>query len=182
MTNPQETMEALGLSVRAEFVPFSKSRNAKPDPSTSELSLNWRVQVLRNGSPFIETDYSQGIGHAPTYKASVRALGGANSLMRFEALKYEAENGRFHASRGSVMIGGCAIDPPSAADVLYALSLDASVLDSATFEDWAGDLGYDPDSRAAEKIYRACLEIALKMRAAIGDSGLEQLREAFQDY
>lgn len=181
MTQPQETMEALGLSVRAEFVPFSKSRNAKSDPSTSELSLNWRVQVLRNGRPFIETDYSQGIGHAPAYKASERALGHANSLMRFEALKYEAENGR-RAPRVHLMIGGRALDAPSAADVLYALTSDASVLDSATFEDWAGDLGFDPDSRLAEKIYRACLEIALKMRAAIGDSGLEQLREAFQDY
>jgi hypothetical protein len=100
--------------------------------------------------------------------------------MRYEALKYEAENGKRAPRVG--LFSGPALEKPSAADVLYSLALDASVLDSATFEEWASELGYDPDSRSAEKIYRACLEIALKLRAAIGDAGLEQLREAFQDY
>ena len=30
--------------------------------------------------------------------------------------------------------------------------------------------------------YRACLDIALKLRAAIGEDGLAKLREAAQDY
>lgn len=33
-----------------------------------------------------------------------------------------------------------------------------------------------------ETIYRACLEIALKLRAAIGEAGLAALQNAFQDY
>lgn len=46
----------------------------------------------------------------------------------------------------------------------------------------AETFGYDPDSRSAEKVYRACMEIALKMRAALGESGLSRLNEIFQDY
>lgn len=182
MTNPAETLAALGLSVACEFVPLSKSRNAtKAGPkSVNDLGLNWRVTALRNGHEILTTDYMEGIGHAPSYKASMRALGHANSLMRFEALLHEAEKGTRAPRVG--LFAGPKIDPPSAADIFYSLSLDASAIDSATFEDWAGDLGYDPDSREAERIYKLCLEIGLKLRAAIGEHGLEQLREAFQDY
>jgi hypothetical protein len=140
------------------------------------------VTVKRNDKTILETDYMQGIGYAPAYKASVAQLGHANSLMRFEALQQEAETGKRYNWRSSTFTIGGPLDPPSAADVLYSLSMDASALDHPTFEDWAADNGYDPDSREGERIYRACLETGLKLRAAIGDAGLEALRDAFQDY
>lgn len=71
---------------------------------------------------------------------------------------------------------------PDPVDVVWSLVMDSSVLDESSFEDWANSLGYDTDSRKAESIYRACLEIALKLRNGIGESGLETLRAAFQDY
>ncbi len=71
---------------------------------------------------------------------------------------------------------------PDIVDVIYSLSMDASVLDHASYESFASDFGYDADSRKGEAVYRACLEIALKLRAAIGEAGLTQLAEAFQDY
>lgn len=71
---------------------------------------------------------------------------------------------------------------PEPRDVIYSLVMDSSVLDSGCFEQWAAEFGYDTDSRAAESIYRACLEIALKMRAALGDDGMCKLQETFQDY
>lgn len=71
---------------------------------------------------------------------------------------------------------------PDALDVIYSLVMDSSVLDAGGFENWAADYSYDTDSRSAESTYRACLDIALKMRGAIGESGLETLRDAFQDY
>ena len=40
-------LESLGLSVSAEFVPFSASRNA----GDKLPSLNWRCTVSRNGNP-----------------------------------------------------------------------------------------------------------------------------------
>lgn len=60
--------------------------------------------------------------------------------------------------------------------------MDSDVLESSGFEEWASNFGYETDSRKADSIYRACLEIALKLKAVIGNDGLEQLRLAFQDY
>jgi hypothetical protein len=71
---------------------------------------------------------------------------------------------------------------PDTADVLHSLVSDSSVIDHPTFESWADEYGFDADSRKAEQSYRDCLAIALALRSAIGEAGLEQLREAFNDY
>lgn len=71
---------------------------------------------------------------------------------------------------------------PEPRDVIYSLVMDSSVLDAGGFENWAAECGYDTDSRKAESIYAACLDLALKMRAALGDEGIRKLQEVFQDY
>lgn len=71
---------------------------------------------------------------------------------------------------------------PSPVDVLYSLTMDSDVLDAGGFEEWAANFGYDADSRKAESIYRACIELALKMRAGFGNDTLQELQTAFQDY
>jgi hypothetical protein len=173
----QAIIDGLALTVKSVFVPFSQSRNAKE----KFPSLNWRVSILRDGREILETDYGAGCGHAPSSKNPPRNCGG---YLAHEAVKFECETGK--AAR--VAMGGI-ITPqydksilPDSFDVLSSLALDASVLDCAGFADWASEFGYDIDSRNAESIYRACLDIALKLRAALGDAGLETLRSAFQDY
>jgi hypothetical protein len=181
----QEAMDRLGLEVKAVFVPWSKSRNYKEGAKVSEMSLNWRVTLLRNGREVLTTDYSAGTGHCPAYKADIKAMGHSNSLMRGEAIHQECETGlpSLPRSDGSVYINRSGKPIlPDPLDVLHSLVMDSDALDHSTYEDWASDLGYDPDSRKGEAIYRACLEIALKMRNGIGEDGLAQLREAFQDY
>jgi hypothetical protein len=60
---------------------------------------------------------------------------------------------------------------PEASEVLDCLTSDsASVENCSGFEDWASDLGYDPDSRKAEKVYRACERQAAKLRNLLGNS------------
>ena len=170
----------LGLTMTAEFVPFSKSRNKKE----KHRSLNWLVTLRRGSCDILTTDYMQGSAHCPAYKASVRALGERNSVMRDSALRHECETGtqaRMLENMG-MPINGAKLPAPELRDVLHSLALDADVIDCATFEEWASNYGYETDSRSAEKIYRGCLEIALKLRAAIGDEGLSKLREAGQDY
>lgn len=160
----------LGLTVEADFVPWSRSRNAgEKDPS-----LNWRVSVLREGRLVLATDFSAGCGHAPSYKDP--SLGASNSVDRHEAIKQECETG--FAWRGMGNFVKTRPLKPDPLDVLSSLAMDASVLDCATFEEWAADLGFDPDSRKGEAIYRTCLELALKLRAGLGDAGLAKLREA----
>ena len=69
---------------------------------------------------------------------------------------------------------------PTPADVLSSLLVDAAVEDYTSFEDWAADLGYDPDSRKAARTYDACLAMAPRVRAFCGndDAVLDELRNA----
>lgn len=192
MNDTQETLPEciarLGLSVTSKFVPFSKSRNAKE----SHRSLNWRVTVHFNNPDYgpnwqdavVSTDYSAGIAHCPAYKATTRVAGGANSMLRSEAIKHETENGRKarFAIYGLAALQNGAPILPDSADVIYSLILDSDVLEYSSFEEWASSFGYDPDSRNAESIYRACLEIALQLRNGLPKTVLDALRAAAQDY
>lgn len=57
--------------------------------------------------------------------------------------------------------------PPKVPDVLYCLLMDSSALD-LTFEEWCSEMGYDTDSRKAEKIYNLCVENAIKVKRLLG--------------
>lgn len=176
-------MDAHKITIEATFVPWSKSRN-KGEKSPS---LNWLVTMKRNDRDVLTTDYSAGIGHTPAYK-SKPPIGWDRPARMWPTLAgaWECENGKpvtlvswdsnFRAKNGAPPI------TPDPCDVLSCLALDAGVLDAGGFEYWASDLGYDPDSRKAEAIYRECLEIALKLRAGLGDKGFSELREAASDY
>lgn len=175
-TTPKElilkTAADLGLTMTAEFVPWSQSRN-KGEKSPS---LNWRVTIERAGHALLTTDYMAGRAHAPGYKQMDR------SLMRADIVAWECENGKRSTLGGATIYGGGARLQPEFADVLYSLMSDCDVLDYPTYEEWAPEIGYDPDSRKGEAIYRACLETALKLRNGIGEDGMRRLREAGEGY
>ncbi len=59
--------------------------------------------------------------------------------------------------------------PPSAEDVLDCLSSDASSVEYEGFFGWADDMGYDHDSRKAEKIYKACVHNSKRLKKFLGD-------------
>lgn len=183
----------LGLAINSEFVPFSQSRNK----AQKYRSLNWRVTLTRNGREVVTTDYSAGVGHCSDYTRRMRPAYEQRLCEEFETEK--GKEARMMVSLSHVMARSVPnpsndanerrarpmvpkLMLPDTADVVHSLIVDASVLDSSGFESWAADFGYDTDSREAEKTYRACLEIALKIRAGIGEHGLEKLRNAAQDY
>lgn len=56
---------------------------------------------------------------------------------------------------------------PAAIDVLSCLISDASGAEQR-FEDWADDLGFDTDSRKAERIYNAVQKQTAKLRRFLG--------------
>lgn len=173
----------LGLSVESEFVPWSKSRNYKKDAKKiSDKSLNWRVTVRVKGRDILTTDYGAGIAHCPSYKL-VRPLGQI-SLYEAGALEIEVEHGVNARLMGSTNEWTKSNERilPDTCDVIHALVSDSDVLDQPDFESWARDFGYDTDSRKAEATYRACVEIALKLRAGLGEEGLQKLKKASEDY
>lgn len=184
MTNEsiQTLIDSNNLTLSCVFVPFSQSRNK----DEKNLSLNWKVTLLRNGKEVLTTDYMQGIGHAPSYKKPAKFNNGKiDEYITRQAQKFEAENGTiaiFSAYSETVCRSKHPIPQPDIKDVLYSLVLDSNVLNYPEFEEWASDCGYETDSRKAESIYRDCLKNALKLRGSLGESILAQLSEAFQDY
>lgn len=176
------------VTMRAQFVPFSHSRNK----AEKHKSLNWVVTLARGGRDFLITDYSAGRGHCPaqTSKPPSRWPYSATDW-RPRASDWECEhgyradwstyNGDFERWRGGAM-SRTKEQPikPDLCDVLYSLSSDTSVLDAGGFENWAEYFGYD--SRTAEATYKACIDIALKLRGAVGDTGMRELAEVCQDY
>jgi hypothetical protein len=163
----QAEMDAQGLTVESGFVPWSQSRNKHE----KHRSLNWRITLKRHGQDVLTTDYSAGEGYCPSYKQ------GRRNVDQATAIAFECEKG--HEARRFGYGGPIRPDP---VDVVWSLASDARVLDYPTYEVWADDTGYDPDSRKGERIYRECLANALKLRAALGDGGLVKLIKAGEDY
>ena len=65
-------------------------------------------------------------------------------------------------------------DDPDPARVLEALLSDAATVNNArSFEEWAADLGYDPDSRKAEGIYKAARKQTDQLCDLLGDDYLD---------
>lgn len=171
-------------------------------------SLNWEVRVMRDGRLVAATEYSAGEAHCPAYKAFGH---GRKVVWQYDTITREIETGLEHgttyetchrpkgqtawipaetlgySAEGRPIIQAGRYEKrkqftPKAADVLYSLASNSDVLDYATFEEWADCFGYDVDSRSSESTYRTCLELALKMRAGLGEAGLQSLRDACQDY
>ena len=72
---------------------------------------------------------------------------------------------------------------PELADVLYSVVSDAQgVAFGQSFDDWAGDYGYDEDSRRAEKAFNACRDEYFDLIRLCGREGFETLCELFEDY
>lgn len=160
-------VERLGLTVVSKFVPWSLSRSYDKDGTVDKRNLNWSVTLLQNGCEVLTTDYSAGLAWCPSYKQGARW-----TLDYAGVIESETETGR---AKGKPIL-------PESLGVIASLAMDSDVLDYAKFEDWAEEFGYESDSRSAEKVYRACLEIALTLRAALGDRNLEALREAAREY
>lgn len=157
-------MQTHELTIDALFVPWSASRNAKATPTINDRSLNWRITLTKAGRPVVTTDYSAGIGHCPSYSQREAAR---PSLDYAEKIARETETGlTANLSRKRIQA--------DTVSMFASLVQEADVIDHPTFESWARDLGYDVDSRKAETLYRACLEIGLALRAALGDILLQE--------
>lgn len=195
-------IKANDLGARFEFVPFSQSRNAKPRKEMTRegekpwRSLNWRVTFTRGGRDLFTTEYSAGLAHCPAYKKAQKSgAGRTDSMIADKVITAEIEGGFELRYAPDSAFHGFAVtipnpDPnspagskikkaivPALRDVWASVLNDSDVLDSGGFESWASDYGYDTDSRNAESVYKACLEIGLKVRAALGDSLMATMRE-----
>lgn len=183
-TNITQTLNDMGLTMTAEFVPFSQSRNAKKNPQINDLSINWSITINRNNRS-LTTDYMQGIGHLP--KEVQQKSFNKVTKYEYEVIKFACETGKigyFSDVSQKVMIrpNDKKLNPPTLEDALYCLLLDSEVLNYDSFESWADEFGYNSDSIKDRKVYDDCMKIALQSRQLFTDTEITRLHELYQDW
>jgi len=173
----QAVIDQLGLSMTAKFVPTQQPAAEVPHPQ-----LHWACTLTR-GRRSMTANYHQGVGHVQGYQQDYERSPYIRACKQ-TAYRMTCEDGRLYKYDASIdSYRSIGKQPaPDLIDVLYCLIMDSDVLEQGGFEEWAADCGYDPDSRKVEQTYRLCVEQSLKLRALIGQEGLEQLRGAYQDY
>ncbi len=176
-TELADYVASLGLTYSARFVPQSLSRNRQE----TTKSLNWFVTIERNGHK-LETDYMQGVGFIPGRPQNFeRSIFGRDAQKAFDDASELGTYPRVMPRRDFVHVPRVTLPAPNVLDVLHSLTLDASTAD-ATFEEWCADYGVDPDSRKGEAMYRAGVDIGIKLRRILGAETLARLSKLFQDY
>lgn len=58
---------------------------------------------------------------------------------------------------------------PRIESVLSCMASDSASIDNACYEDWCRNLGYDTDSRTAERTYKACEHQSARLKRFLGD-------------
>ncbi len=163
----QSILDNAGIEMAAQYVP------SEYDPKSKEFQgIKWKI-VFKSKRGEFATNFTQGIGHLPNYPKT-----GKMPVDILEDIKHTLQTGKIcrHIGNQILKFGGKPISPPHPADVISCLLTDSSAEDYATFEDWANEMGYDPDSRKAEAIWQACLETSRNMNRVIGHDVIEALR------
>jgi hypothetical protein len=69
---------------------------------------------------------------------------------------------------------------PTLVDIMSALLSDASCVLGRDFGEFCSDLGYDPDSRKAERLYGQIVENNAKVCKLFGTTDLDELIERYE--
>lgn len=162
-----EIEAAVDALLAEHHIKYEAKFKPTPQPNEKHPMIHWIVTI--GGQSF---DYFQGIGHLPEYCRKFSDKEQRNI----------AEVGRRLALGGSPNGMRVKLTPPVAASVLHCLCSDADAENHDTFEEWASEFGYDPDSRSAEKTYQACLENARKLRRALGHVLMGKVMELVREY
>jgi hypothetical protein len=104
--------------------------------------------------------------------------GGDNSAVPdpWAAKHYACELHGSNGDRPVRTVVGSDNGPPEMVEVLDTLAAEAAVTEEARgFEAWAAQMGYDPDSRHAERTYRADLRRAKLLRQLLGEQSYQRL-------
>lgn len=90
--------------------------------------------------------------------------------------QYRCELYGSNGDRPVTTIVGSDDGPPEMPDVLDEVAAEAAVVETARcFEEWAIQMGFDPDSRYAERVYRSWRKRTSNLRKLLGDEHYERL-------
>lgn len=138
------------------------------DDDDKHPMLKWNALFHpASGRPGEAFDYYTGSGCCP--KPTPKELGDSNAASSTDRRKSYIE---CWAALAAIRRTRWTPDP---IEILWAIARDGDALES-TFEDWASELGYDTDSRKAERTYRACQENCLRLKKILSADQIQILR------
>lgn len=150
MPDLDQLIKDYDIKIHSDYIPMD---------GHEEPRLKWKVGLYRLNERVLDVEYTAGMAHAPSYPAAC-AVDECRTGVRADS-----KTARVYIQ-------------PDARDVIRSVMLDSSALDYGCFEDWARNYGYDTDSRAAEAIYRLCLQRAVMLRANLGKEKFDALQLA----
>lgn len=179
----EPTVDQLLTNFSLDYTYIPGSTKDKTEDGKSDWRLKYIVHIFYKQKLVLSTEYSMGAAHIPGWDNF--GWQGPKTVHDLQILETILKTGTHHVVMGPKG-PQLSMQPlpiaPILKDVMYCLISDSDAAQYRDFEDWAENYGYDADSRKAEKIYQACMEIALKLRAELGDDLMAELRVAFQDY
>ncbi len=90
--------------------------------------------------------------------------------------QYRCELHGTNGDRPVTTIVGSDEGPPELPDVLDEVAAEAAVVEAARcFEEWAVQMGFDSDSRRAERVYRAWCRRRSNLQKLLGEERFRQL-------
>lgn len=154
-----------GVSMTATPVPVNPHMESDPDSRWSKEASHFLVTLEKSGGRPMVTYYSVGVGIVESWVANHgKTRFGLASFNRADFKRNPrtiAAREFFDANKGDYR--------PDLSSVLDCLVCDSACVENApTFEDFAADLGYDPDSRKAERIFHTCCLQSRALRALLG--------------
>lgn len=153
----QAAADELGLTLEFQFQPQIFFDGTPPE----KMNMKWLATIMHKSKAVLATLYTQGVAHCPSYP---RGKFGRLTVSEYDNLRRDCAN---PPRKGA---------PRQPLDALWCIATDCqSVMNCGSFEEWAGEFGYDTDSRQAEKTYNECVSNYMALKRAIGDDGIERL-------
>lgn len=180
MSNYDRFVETHKIKIEILSRPEGKGKEVlaelrRKDPDGSPHMDRWRIRLEAPNGKGIETDYSKGIG----LRIKRERIGGT--------IRFAYRGDKRYLPLHLLWKGGLTLsdveelgtyfpEDPTAAEILSSLACDVRDIENgSSFETWANDLGYDPDSRKAEGIYRQCEKAYRELGSMLGRENLAEL-------
>ena len=165
-------------------------KHQREDWGADSDAITWSVIVYRKGKQVLTCMYTMGSGHFTKpehiekyrnmYKRLHDMIPGTDRFLQVLETKrpstpwIDPDTARNHLRKMAQTIG---VEPKTDEVLASLISEGSAYFDAMRFEDWASDIGYDTDSRKAERMFNECRETGAKLSAVLNREELDSLRE-----
>jgi hypothetical protein len=164
-------LDQINATIAAVFVGLVAD-DSEPEGKEPRHVFAWTVTIRYQGRDYTG-NYRAGVAHCTRtvqdWRTATKGQHGRNPPATVHVTR---EIARVFKPFGPLTLSDCEGEvyptPPTVAGYLSCLQLDARAGEHLLFEDYCDEFGDDPDSRRAEKCWRACQEVRGHMQRLFG--------------